>query len=709
MASNSDIFKQVQAAVDIVEVIGEHIALKKAGREFKGLCPFHPDHRPSMAVVPHKQIFHCFVCGTGGDVFKFVKEFHKMSPGEALRMLAQRAGIKLPDLPPRGGPGWSGGGSGRDEKDAEGLSPRERIAATNEWACLFFEKHLRSPQGKAGLDYFHSRGLTDETIAKFRLGMSPDGWTGLVNASLRNAAPTGARNVAAGPSNEQLFEAGLIKQRQDSSPYDAFRNRVMFPIIDATGGTLGKGRVIAFGGRILEEKRDEQGNVVEAKYLNSPDSRLFNKSESLYGLNLARQQIIRTRTAIVVEGYMDVIACHQAGVTNVIATLGTALTAEHARILKNYAQAIVLVFDSDDAGRRAADRALDVFVRGTLDIRLASVPDGKDPCDFCMKNGGEPFQKLVDTATDALAYKWNQLHAQLRASDSISAHQEAITQYLRFLAPTFESGAISDPIRRGLLLTRVASLVKMKVPDLELTLRKLAQQGQSQYRPAPVPAAPAADVPGDQDAAGNGERSPGSEESPASAARRPNIRGLKGFDAAEGWLLGCLLVQPALFESVRQDLSLNLFECFRPLASRLLEFFENHDDLAGCTLPELLHFLEEEGDAELVRQTIELEDKTGEWLEPSNLSPIHTKMLQHHYADRGLSLATLLRDSLKELQSSRGTTDPAVDSDFGQDGVGDSAGTPSGPADEESAALQELQSLVNKRSTPNLRNTNFPT
>src|SRR5205085_2164680 len=227
-----------------------------------------------------------------------------------------------------------------------------------------------------------------------------------------------------------------------------------------------------FGGRILEEKRDEAGNVVEAKYLNSPDSRLFNKSESLYGLNLARQQIIRTRTAIVVEGYMDVIACHQAGVSNVIATLGTALTPEHARILKNYAQTIVLVFDSDDAGRRAADRALEVFVRGTLDVKLTQVPDGKDPCDFCIKNGGEPFQKLVDAAADALAYKWQQLQQQFHATNSLSGKQEAITAYLRFVAASMGSADGSgglDPVRRGLLMSRIAGLVNMSVPELQTT------------------------------------------------------------------------------------------------------------------------------------------------------------------------------------------------------------------------------------------------
>ena len=342
-----------------------------------------------------------------------------------------------------------------------------------------------------------------------------------------------------------LKEAGLVKERADSSPYKRFRRScVIFPIIDATGGKPGAGRVIAFGGRVLEEKRDEAGNVVEAKYLNSPDSLLFNKSESLYGLNHARQQIIRTRTAIVVEGYMDVIACHQAGVTNVVATLGTALTADHARILKNYAQTIVLVFDSDDAGRRAADRALEVFVRGSLDIKLASVPDGKDPCDFCMKKGGEAFQKLVDGAADALAYKWESLKVQFHGNDSLSARQEMVTTFLRYVAAAMETGhggagAGMDPVRRGLLLAKIAGLVSMPVGELQTTLKKLAAQapgGGSGYRPPPASGNAAAQASANAFQEQDLEARQGSDAVATQA--RIDIRMLKGTDAAEGWLLG---------------------------------------------------------------------------------------------------------------------------------------------------------------------------
>ncbi|HEY4329047.1 MAG TPA: DNA primase [Phycisphaerae bacterium] len=686
MASSSDIFRQVASAVDIVDVIGEHLALKRAGREFKCLCPFHDDHRPSMSVVPHKQIFSCFVCGTAGNVFKFTQLYFKMTPGESLRMLAQRAGIKLPELPGRGGQG--------PQRDKDGLTARERIANTNEWACGFFEKYLRSPQGKAGLDYLHGRGLTDETIAKFRLGFAPDGWTGMVNAAMR-----------LGISNENLFEAGLIKQRQDSSPYDAFRNRVIFPIIDATGAAGNGGRVIAFGGRILEEKRDEAGNVVEAKYLNSPDSKLFNKSESLYGINLARQQVIRTRAAIVVEGYMDVIACHQAGVSNVIATLGTALTPDHARILKNYAQSVILVFDSDDAGRRATDRALEVFVRGSLDIKLTHVPDGKDPCDFCIKNGGEPFQKLVDAATDALTFKWQQLQKQFHGTDSLTGRQEAVTTYLRFVAAALSgdaaggasAGAAMDPVRRGLLMTKIAGLINMPQADLQATLKKLSQQNQTAYRPSDPPhlgQAQGAESAGsniEPDAADVQDSSQGGQ---APSNKRIDIRMLKGGDAAEGWLLGCLLVEPPLFGKVREDISLTLFKTFPALAAGLLEFFDNHQELADCSFSEIISTLQDMN-AELVRQAIELEAKTADWLEPANFSPNHTKMLQHLTKDRGMTLEILAQDSLKELRSTRSTTDPQVEADFA---TAEELQTPSPPEDAAAAFLKQIQN-AQRRNT----------
>jgi DNA primase len=400
---------------------------------------------------------------------------------------------------------------------------------------------------------------------------------------------------------------------------------------------------------------------------------------------------------------MDVIACHQAGVTQVIATLGTALTSEHARILKNYAQTVVLVFDSDDAGRRAADRALEVFVRGSLDIKLTNVPDGKDPCDFCIKNGGEPFQKLVDAAVDALAYKWQQLQTQFHATSSVTARQEAVTTYLRFVAAALEGdpehGVVPniDPVRRGLLLAKVAGLVNMPVAILQETLIKLAKT-QAPRRIAP-PAAAENAAPTDPGISAEAAVAEAEAASAPAAAQRIDMRELKGLAAAEGWLLGALLVEPPMLDKFRHELTLTLFQTFTPLAAALLEYFENHSELADCTLPDIIGALQETDEAhadELVRQAVELEARTADWLDPAHLSPDHAKLLQHLTADRGLTLETLAREWLKELQAARGTVDPRVEADFGPAQVTPTTGTeaPDGAAD----LFKEIQQ-IQRRNT----------
>lgn len=534
MGDSGEIFQRVRDALDIVDVISEHIPLSRAGKEFKGLCPFHPDRRPSMSVVPHKQIFYCFVCGSGGDVFKFVTNYHKMTHGEALKFLAQKAGIALPEFRPQ-----------RDgaRSDVDGRSAREVISETNERACVFFEKTLQSPLGRTGLDYFHSRGLTDEMLAHFRLGMSPDSWTGLVNAA-------GRANI----TSEQLLQAGLTKARSDGSHYDAFRNRVIFPIIDATD------RVIAFGGRVLEDRRDEAGNVVEAKYLNSPETPLFNKSASLYGVNHAKRSIIQTGTAVIVEGYMDVIACHQVGVTNVVATLGTALTSDHARALKRFCQTVVLIFDSDDAGIRAADRAMEIFVRDTLEVKIARVADGKDPCDFCLTHGGDAFRHIIDNATDMMTFQWRRFATQFQATNSVTAKQAAVGKFLDFVAAAM-NGQQMDPLRQGLLITQIAMLLGFPAEEIRGLLR---QRGSTS---APTNAAQA-----------------------TPSAEPAIVQSL----SEERWVLGALLTNPNLYRLVREDLTLALFTTpgVRELAEHVIGYFEHASDWSECSLADFVGSLD---------------------------------------------------------------------------------------------------------------------
>ncbi len=293
---------RVKDATDIVRLVGEHVALRPKGREYMGLCPFHDDHSPSMHVVPHKQFYKCFSCGAAGDVFKFVQDFLKMDFPEALEFLADRAGITLERRK-------------RQEQDADApadsISKKDLFAA-NAMAASFYRAMLKHEQGVAGRAVIERRGISREMVEEFQLGVSPDRWDGLILTAQKQGFSAGL-----------LGAAGLIKAREGSNGhYDAFRNRVMFPICDRTG------RVIAFGARKI---KDED----EPKYLNSPETRLFNKSGTLYALHLALRTIQQTRTAIITEGYTDVIACHQGGFPNAVATLGTAMThAEHAAELR---------------------------------------------------------------------------------------------------------------------------------------------------------------------------------------------------------------------------------------------------------------------------------------------------------------------------------------------------------------------------------------
>ena len=578
----SHIFRTVQQAVHIEEVIGDSIALKNAGRELVGLCPFHEDRRPSMYVSPQKQIFHCFVCATGGDVFKFVQLYHKMTPGESLRFLARRANITLPERP------RSGGGPARPDE-----AGREKVASLNEWACGFYEKLLAADAGRTARDYLRQRGLTEETCRQFRLGASPDGWSALADAA-------GRRGLAA----QDLVDSGLARRRSDGGIYDVFRNRAMFPILDATGRTIG------FGARLLPGKdpppaaSPAPGSTGDApreapKYLNSPETPLFVKKEALYGLYQAKTGILRERTAILVEGYMDVIACHQAGVTNVVATLGTALTPEHARHLRRYAQTVVLIFDSDDAGRRAADRALEIFLREPLDVKIASVPDGKDPCDFCMSHGGDAFKAVIAGATDALTYQWTRLQREFTHAPSLNGQQQSAKALLEFVRNTL-AGRQDDLLRRGLLITRLTDLLGLPREQVQAAL-----------------------------AAPTGRRDDSGGET-AHAVARP-ATALSGLPLSEHWVIGALLTEPVQYAAVREAFTLELFaaDSLRALAEQLLEYLEHAVDLPNCSLAEFIGTLTDKG-------------------------LVHQAIMAQNMAEQGGNVQQKLIDALRYLQSLRG-------------------------------------------------------
>ncbi len=477
----------VHEATDLVGLIGEHLSLRPKGREHVGLCPFHDDRTPSLTVVTHKGngFYKCHACGAAGDVFSFVMNYHKMDFPQALAYLADRAGITL-----RRHASAAGSRRGPDRADM-----RQALAD----ATSFFRRTLEHPEaGRVARRMIDERRIGAAMVEAFGLGAAPDQWVALHHLAGRR-----------GRSVEPFVAAGLLKKRDSGQGcYDVFRNRLIFPIADETG------RPVAFGARQLDPEH-------EPKYLNSAESSLFHKSRTLYGLNLARRSIIETGRAIVTEGYTDVIACHQAGFTNVLGTLGTALTREHARVLKRLCETVVLVFDGDEAGQRAADRALEVFFAEPVDVKICILPDGLDP-DDCLRgpDGAARLGQALDGAVDALAYKVDRFRGQLRGVTSLSGRQRRLEQFLADLE-ALGFGAMQG-VRKRLIITQLADLLGVSIQDVEHAAPR-------RRRPGPVRAAAAA---GPQTPAGSIE-----DEGPAvSAARR----------RAEHDLLSIVIYQPAL-------------------------------------------------------------------------------------------------------------------------------------------------------------------
>ncbi|MHC4740375.1 MAG: DNA primase [Planctomycetota bacterium] len=429
---------QIQQANDIVDVVAEHVSLKRKGREMVGLCPFHDDHSPSMNVSPSKQIFKCFACGAGGDVFKFVQMRENLTFPQAIERLAERVHIKLEPVR-RARPAAESPG----QEEIPDVDPN-RLAKANGWAAEHFAANLQDEtKGREARDYLARRQISPESIETWRIGLALGSGDDLLRAAREKKAPL-----------DLLQQAGLLTAGRQ----DKFVNRLMFSITDVTG------RLIAFGGRTL----DDTG----AKYINSPTTRLFDKSNSLFGLEQARHAIVSSGIAVVVEGYTDVIMAHQHGCTNVVATLGTSFTAGHGRILRRYAKKVILVFDSDVAGLEAANRALEVCLSQKMDIKIAAVPDGEDPCEFILDVGKEGFERLLDGAVDVLQFKWDRLTEKFATDDSLSGQRAALEEYLQAIAVGFSAGRISQ-VDAGFLRNRISSIVGLTGDEIkkELNIR----------------------------------------------------------------------------------------------------------------------------------------------------------------------------------------------------------------------------------------------
>jgi DNA primase len=436
-----DDFKQlVRSSTNLVDLVSDTVTLKPlhGGRSYVGLCPFHEDHNPSFNVYPDRQSYRCWVCDEGGDCFSWVMKIEKVSFPEALESLAKRARLEIPrrtaqsDVP--SGPG------------------RGEALEVAEWAANLMHQALRtSPVAQAAREYVAKRRLTDETVRNFRLGYHPDD---------RYWLQEKARGRF---STAQLVAAGIIRPRdggQGHSPMD-LADRLVFPVFDE------KGRVVAFGGRVLPGRNDQN----RGKYWNSWESSIFQKRRTTFAFDKARETIRRQKVAIVVEGYMDCIACHQAGVTSAIATLGTALTEDHVRFLRRFAERVVLVYDSDDAGQRAAERSISQFLAQDLDLRILNVPSGKDPADYLEDHTREEFLKLTESALEAWDYK---LQAVMKRSgtDSIAARQQVLTQMLDFLN---SAPGLAGTVREDLILRTVCWKVQVDERIARQQLSELRQ------------------------------------------------------------------------------------------------------------------------------------------------------------------------------------------------------------------------------------------
>ena len=364
MYYSDELIEEVRARNPIVDVIGSYVHLQKKGANYFGLCPFHNEKSPSFSVSPSKQMYHCFGCGVGGNVITFVMEYENYSFQEAMKMLADRAGIALPEQEYTA--------EMRKERDT-----RAQILRVHKDAATFYYRTLRSEQGKVGLAYLRKRGVTDEMIRAFGLGYAGTHPSALYR-HLREL----------GYEDPLLRESGLFRFSEKGAA-DRFWNRVMFPIMDANN------RVIAFGGRVMGDG--------EPKYLNSPETKIFDKSRNLYGLNLARKS--RQGFFLICEGYMDVIAMHQAGFNNAVASLGTAFTVQHGMIMKRYTDEVVLCYDNDGAGRKAALRAIPILQDAGLRVKVLTMEPWKDPDEFIKNLGAEEFQKRIEQAKNAFLFE----------------------------------------------------------------------------------------------------------------------------------------------------------------------------------------------------------------------------------------------------------------------------------------------------------------
>jgi DNA primase len=405
--------EEVRSAVDIIEIIGSYVQLKKRGKNYVGLCPFHSEKTPSFTVSADKQMYHCFGCSKGGNVFTFLMETDRVSFVEAVRSLAAKAGIFIPE---------------ETAPATEEQNEFEKYYSVCRFAGMYFYKNLtEGGEGKEALNYFYKRGFSDETIRTFGLGYSLNSWDGFLNTA-----------QSEGFKGDELLKVGLVRARDDRSLYDYFRGRAMFPIFST------QGRVIGFGARKIRED-----DPVAGKYINSPESPLYNKSRVLFGLFHSKESIRQEDNALMVEGYADMISLYQSGIKNVVASSGTALTEEQLSLIGRYSKNLTLVYDSDTAGSSATVRGIDLALECGLNVNIVELPEGEDPDSFVQKHGGKEFRELLRNRVSFIDFKAGQLQR-----EGAFADVEGKTKGIRSLVRTIAK--VRDELKRNFYVKEVA-------------------------------------------------------------------------------------------------------------------------------------------------------------------------------------------------------------------------------------------------------------
>ncbi len=510
-----EVIEEVRQKSDILDVVGSYVKLKKKGTAYFGLCPFHNEKSPSFSVSPEKQMYYCFGCGAGGNVFTFVMQYENFSFTEALEHLAAQAGVELPRQEEEGQR------AARDRKQA--LLDMYRLAAGA------YYKQLHSPAGEKGMAYLSGRGLTQETIRSFGLGYAPAGGVGLYKL-LREK----------GYTDEQIKESGLVTLSEKGT-FDKFWNRVMFPIPDVHN------KVIAFGGRVMGEG--------EPKYLNSPETLIFEKSRNLYGLHVARQS--RVPYMLICEGYMDVIALHQAGFTNAVAALGTAFTLQHGLLLKRYVKEVILTFDSDGAGIKAALRAIPILKEGGLEIKVLSLSPYKDPDEFLKNESQEAFKERIEQAENSFLFEVRVASGQYDMQDPAQKtgfYREIAKKLLQF----------PDELERNTYMEAVCSAYRIDYGSMKKMV------------------------------AGEGNRSfSGQYSRPKSTRNASRSRGSEGANGVEQLLLTWMAEEPRIYPAISHLIQPESFSdpVYREVARLLMEQLEKGQPDPGAIIQ---HFVEEE-------------------------------------------------------------------------------------------------------------------